>query len=84
LDKIIGNTNVTEVEKRTMENCGISRETLVKMNQSKLSMNSLSSNLGAELLDMWDKRDNFFAIKDYVPEYKKSKSILGNNTQTSV
>jgi len=75
IDKIIGQLGVTEIDNRSLEDCGISEKTFLKT-ESKISKHQWSRELFDDIKKLYSSRESFFAEHDFVPDYKKFKKKL--------
>lgn len=73
LDKLVGQVGVTEIDKRTFADCGISYHSAKDIWDRKITKDSFVYQLLQEFVIEWEKKDNYFAEKDFIPTYKNKK-----------
>jgi putative hydrolase of HD superfamily len=73
LDKLIAQVGVTEIDKKTWADCGISYNSAQDIWNRKLTKDPFVYQLLQEFVIEWEKKDNYFAEKDFIPTYKNKK-----------
>ncbi|MEM1312743.1 MAG: HD domain-containing protein [Patescibacteria group bacterium] len=70
LDKLVGKLNVTELDKRSFKDCGISYSS-AKKRFLKIEKSPYIKPYIDEISKLWKIKQDFYAETDFLPEYKK-------------
>lgn len=71
LDKVACQFGIVYIDKRNMNDCGVSLATGENVKNTKMNKSKDLTMLYDEVFQKWKQTPGFFAEKDYIPEYKK-------------
>ena len=83
LDKLVGQVGVTGIDKRSFADCGISYNSAKDIWDRKITKDSFVYKILQEFIFEWTSKANYFAKEDFVPAYKKNRSIPKNSKPNS-